>query len=254
VVSRGLPSFIGKIPPLKHNAFFRVWQPLSPPIAAAALLLHCARRFTADNRGTLGHMPCFTRPDADKVYGDLNFCHRLGSTIFPFRRCLLGPPRHARHGVGYSNLAPSRCSKALETQFCVATGHEARRLSRWLPGPRSVRLSGQSSRDRLPPRATEAQGQVCHTPSIPGDYHCPIRSAAVSCVGDAGAMPRGIGPLPQGASKVIVAKCDILGRSPELADGCFPDDAAAELRHYKKRWAASSAAKRFSRVQPSWGS
>jgi len=91
VLSRGLPGFIGTIPPLKHNAFFRVWQPLSPPIAAAALLLHCARRFTADNRGTLGHMRCLTRPDADKVYGDLNFCHGLGSTIFPFRRWPLSP-------------------------------------------------------------------------------------------------------------------------------------------------------------------
>jgi hypothetical protein len=29
-------------------------------------------------------------------------------------------------------------------------------------------------------------------------------------------MPRGIDPLPQRASKVIVAKCDILGRWPEL--------------------------------------
>ena len=32
VLSRGLPSFMGTIPPLKHNAFFRVWQPLSPRV------------------------------------------------------------------------------------------------------------------------------------------------------------------------------------------------------------------------------
>jgi hypothetical protein len=32
VLSKGLPSFMGTIPPLKHNAFFRVWQPLSPRV------------------------------------------------------------------------------------------------------------------------------------------------------------------------------------------------------------------------------
>src|SRR6476620_5716298 len=34
VLSRGLPTFIATIPPLKHNAFFWVWQPLSPRVCA----------------------------------------------------------------------------------------------------------------------------------------------------------------------------------------------------------------------------
>ena len=38
VLSRGLPIFIATIPPLKDNAFFRVWQPLLPRVRAV-----CAR-------------------------------------------------------------------------------------------------------------------------------------------------------------------------------------------------------------------
>jgi hypothetical protein len=69
--------------------------------------------------------------------------------------------------------------------------------------------------------------QGYHFILIPSDYHCPIRSAAVGGMRNAdplctsqqqiGAMPSGIGPLPQRASKVSVAVCDILGRAPELA-------------------------------------
>jgi hypothetical protein len=60
VLSRGLPIFIGTIPPLKHNAFFRVWQPLSP------------------------------RVRAPWVYGDLNFVTDLAQQ---FSLSVVGPSR-----------------------------------------------------------------------------------------------------------------------------------------------------------------
>jgi hypothetical protein len=48
----------------------------------------------------------FLRPDADKVYGDLNFCHRLGSTIFHFPYRFI-PLRVAEQAGAFTERATS---------------------------------------------------------------------------------------------------------------------------------------------------